>query len=449
MNLVCDGVSHCQYGEDEFNELCHTSTSQLTTATVNNVDSPTSVQLSQIFERPMAREAPYVPNLPSKTSGTKSITSIKTATLRELSITTKPLTLPPNAPPAVHLNPITENTKAREVSFLPFYPGGQEHDSTTQPASNFFSTDSSSLRQPKVKPSADFLQTTPGQTDSFGGISDQESAITSNLLTVPPNAAPAVHLNPITENTKAREVSFLPFYPGGREYESTTHVPKVISTKDNVKIVEELIRTTVKGTANQELQITSNPMTLPPNAPPAVHLNPITENTKAREVSFLPFYPGGQEHDSTTQPASNFFSTDSSSLRQPKVKPSADFLQTTPGQTDSIGGISDQESVITSNPLTIPPNAAPAVHLNPITENSREREISFSPFYPGAHKVDTSPQPVRGFDATDSLALEQLKIKSSTDSGNQDEENSSSTPSLQTTFPEFVVPSTVAARSKV
>ena len=63
--------------------------------------------------------------------------------------------------------------------------------------------------------------------------------------------------------------------------------------------------------------------------------------------------------------------------------------------------------------------------------------------------MDTSPQPVRGFDATDSLALEQLKIKSSTDSGNQDEENSSSTPSLQTTFPEFVVPSTVAARSKV
>ena len=440
----------------------------------------------------------------------------------------------------MHLNPITENTKAREVSFLPFYPGGQEHDSTTQPASNFFSTDSSAQGQPKVKPSSDFHQTTPGQTDSFGGISDQESAITSNLLTVPPNAAPAVHLNPITENTKAREVSFLPFYPGGREYESTTHVPKVISTKDNVKIVEELIRTTVKGTANQELQITSNPMTLPPNAPPAVHLNPITENTKAREVSFLPFYPGGQEHDSTTQPASNFFSTDSSSLRQPKVKPSADFLQTTPGLTDSIGGISDQESVITSNPLTIPPNAAPAVHLNPITENSREREISFSPFYPGArkvdtnpqhvrgivstdssalgqpkvksstdflhttpaqtvsfggisdqesaitsnpltipsnaapavhlnpitensrareisfspfypgaHKVDTSPQPVRGFDATDSLVLEQLKIKSSTDSGNQDEENSSSTPSLQTTFPEFVVPSTVGARSEV
>ena len=280
MNLVCDGVSHCQYGEDEFNELCHTSTSQLTTTTVNNVDSPTSVQPSQIFERPMAREAPYVPNLPSKTSGTKSITSIKTATLRELSITTKPLTLPPNAPPAVHLNPITENTKAREVSFLPFYPGGQEHDSTTQPASNFFSTDSSAQGQPKVKPSSDFHQTTPGQTDSFGGISDQESAITSN-------------------------------------------------------------------------------------------------------------------------------------------------------------------------PLTIPSNAAPAVHLNPITENSRAREISFSPFYPGAHKVDTSPQPVRGFDATDSLVLEQLKIKSSTDSGNQDEENSSSTPSLQTTFPEFVAPSTVATRSKV
>ena len=449
MNLVCDGVSHCQYGEDEFNELCHTSTSQLTTATVNNVDSPTSVQLSQIFERPMAREAPYVPNLPSKTSGTKSITSIKTATLRELSITTKPLTLPPNAPPAVHLNPITENTKAREVSFLPFYPGGQEYESTIPVPKVTSKRDNMKLGEESIQATVE-------------GTSKQELPITSSPLTLPPNAAPAVHLNPITENTKAREVSFLPFYPSGQEHDSTTQPASNFFSADSsaqgqpkVKPSSDFHQTTpgqtdsFGGISDQESVITSNPLTIPPNAAPAVHLNPITENSREREISFSPFYPGARKVDTNPQHVRGIVSTDSSALGQPKVKSSTDFLHTTPAQTVSFGGISDQESAITSNPLTIPSNAAPAVHLNPITENSRAREISFSPFYPGAHKVDTSPQPVRGFDATDSLALEQLKIKSSTDSGNQDEENSSSTPSLQTTFPEFVVPSTVAARSKV
>ena len=134
-NLVCDGVSHCQYGEDEFNDVCPTTTTQPTTR-------QPSVHLRPIIDQPSAREVSFLPFFPAGKT-----TPIPDASVRDLPVqeTSSPspgrLTLPPNAPDAVHLSPLTDKPNAREISFLPFFPEG----TPTPPGSGSTSTASRSL----------------------------------------------------------------------------------------------------------------------------------------------------------------------------------------------------------------------------------------------------------------------------------------------------------------
>jgi hypothetical protein len=123
------------------------------------------------------------------------------------------------------------------------------------------------------------------------------------------------------ENTKAREVSFLPFIPASKVTTPITQSPRNVeaSTSSSTSPSDSPILSpqspkNLPGSTSSSINLLTNP----PNLPNAVHLNPLLENTKAREVSFLPFIPTSTTANNNQSPR-NLFTLQSTTTTEPST----------------------------------------------------------------------------------------------------------------------------------
>ena len=203
-SLLCDGINHCQNGEDESNIICQrfpntnlpNKSPNLPKLLPNPPNAHSSVHLSPILDKQTAKEVSFLPFFFGSTSSTTPASqNVPQRKFADQNLPSKSnqvnfVSNPLNAPAAVHLSPILNNPSAKEAAFLPFFPGGNPI-------------------------------TTPMTVLPVRNLDGNKSQTSFNALPKPENNPPSVHLSPILDNQSAREVPFLPFFSGAEQTPST------------------------------------------------------------------------------------------------------------------------------------------------------------------------------------------------------------------------------------